>query len=150
MILYLDASALVKYYAAELGSAKVMEVISHAALIGTAVITRAEVSAALAKAVRTRALTEAEARSGLQALREEWPYLMRLEVSETLIARADLLAWDLGLRGYDAVHLAAALAWREAIGTQVTLATFDQQLWAAAKRVGLTPYPEDVWQRKAQ
>jgi predicted nucleic acid-binding protein len=150
MILYLDASALVKYYAAEPGSAKVMEAISRAELIGTAIITRAEVSAALAKAVRTRALTEAEARSGLQTLREEWPHLMRLEVSETLIARADLLAWDLGLRGYDAVHLAAALAWREAIGAQVTLATFDQQLWAAAERVELTPYPEDVRQRKAQ
>ena len=56
MILYLDASALVKRYVAEPGSAEVSEAISRAEAIGTALISRAEVAAALAKAVRGKAL----------------------------------------------------------------------------------------------
>ena len=52
MILYLDASALVKRYVAEPGSVEVNEAISRAEVTGTALISRAEVAAALAKAVR--------------------------------------------------------------------------------------------------
>ena len=39
-----------------------------------------------------------------------------------LITHADRLAWDHGLRGYDAVHLAAADLWQDALGEEVTLA----------------------------
>jgi predicted nucleic acid-binding protein len=48
MIAYLDASALVKRYVAEAGSTEVNGLISEAEALGTAVISRAEVSAALA------------------------------------------------------------------------------------------------------
>jgi predicted nucleic acid-binding protein len=68
-------------------------------------------------------------------------------------AGADSLAWELGLRGYDAVHLASALLWKEGMGQEVALATFDQQLWEAASQLGLVPFPDDLpgtlasWQR---
>ena len=52
MIVYLDASALVKRYIAEAGSPDVEVLIGEAQAIGTAVISRAEVAAALAKAAR--------------------------------------------------------------------------------------------------
>ena len=45
MILYLDSSALVKRYVDEPGSAVVGEAISRAAIIGTGLISRAEVAA---------------------------------------------------------------------------------------------------------
>ena len=51
MILYLDASALVKRYVAELGSPQMSEAIAEAEMIGTVIISRAEIAAALAKAV---------------------------------------------------------------------------------------------------
>jgi predicted nucleic acid-binding protein len=144
MILYLDASALVKRYVTEPGSAEVSEVISEAEVIGTALISRAEVAAALAKAVRMDALTQEEALASLQVFRNEWPDLMRVQVTEILIARADTLAWEHGLRGYDAVHLAAASLWQDAMREQVTLSTFDRRLWAAAKRAGLACHPADL------
>jgi predicted nucleic acid-binding protein len=144
MILYLDASALVKRYVAEPGSAEVGEAISRAEMTGTALVSRAEVAAALAKAVRAGALSPEGARKSLQAFRNEWPDLMRVQVSEWLVARADAYAWEHGLRGYDAVHLAAAVVWQEAVGEPVTLATFDRQLWAAAEGVGLAAYPADL------
>lgn len=56
--------------------------------------------------------------------------------------RAEALAWDFGLRGYDAVQLASAITWQEAVGTEILLATFDQQLWDAAPKAGVKAWPE--------
>ncbi len=144
MILYLDASALVKRYVAEIGSAEIEQVIGEAALVGTGLISRAEVSAALAKSVRVGALTAKEADDGLKAFRKDWRDLVRVQVSEVVIARADALAWQYELRGYDAVHLAAASLWQEVMGEPITLASFDRQLWTASEQAGLIPFPNDL------
>jgi predicted nucleic acid-binding protein len=144
VILYLDASALVKRYVAEMGSLEMSKAIAEAEIIGTVLISRAEVGAALAKAVRARRLTREGALTSLQIFRQEWRDIVRVQVTEMLVARADLLAWDHGLRGYNAVQLAAAILWQDAIGEVVTMATFDQQLWSAAGQMGLEPYPIDL------
>jgi predicted nucleic acid-binding protein len=144
VILYLDASALVKRYVAERGTREVAEAIASAEVVGTSLITRAETAAALAKAVRVGALTRDEAASALQVFRSEWPNLVRVQATEVLVARADELAWDLGLRGYDAVHLASALVWQDGMGERVTVATFDRQLWEAAEGRGLAVFPDDL------
>jgi predicted nucleic acid-binding protein len=144
MILYLDASALVKRYVAELGSPEVSSAISRAEVTGTALLSRAEVEAALAKAVRLQALAREEGLASLQVFRNEWLDLVRVQVTEMVVAQAGDLAWDHGLRGYNAVHLAAASAWQGALGERVTFATFDKHLWAAAESVGLEAYPADL------
>ena len=144
MIVYLDASALVKRFVAEIGSAQVDALIARADAIGTAVISRAEVTAALDKAARMGALARDEAQVALQAFRIQWPDLIRLQMSEVVVAQADHLAWDHGLRGYDAVHLAAARFWQSSLGGSVTMATFDRQLWEASAMVGLAVWPEDL------
>ena len=144
MIIYLDASALVKRYIAETGSQEVDQIITTADLIATALISRAEVAAALAKAVRVNALHSDNANNALKRFRAQWNNLIRLQMTETLIIRADALAWDYGLRGYDAVHLAAAQIWQETIGEPVVLATFDRQLWTAGQSTGLSSWPDDL------
>ncbi len=113
MILYLDASALVKRYIAELGTPEVAAATAAADAVGTSIISRGETAAALAKAVRMQTLSQAEAASVLQVFRSEWPNLVQVQSTETLVARADVLAWELGLRAYDAVHLASALLWQD-------------------------------------
>jgi predicted nucleic acid-binding protein len=143
-ILYLDASALVKRYIAERGSSQVAEAIAEAEVVGTSLISRAEVAAALAKAVRTGTLTQEGAASALQVFRSEWPTLVRVQATEMVVTRADSLAWEQGLRGYDAVHLASALLWQEGLGEPVTMAVFDLRLWEAAKERGLVPFPDDL------
>ena len=57
---------------------------------------------------------------------------------------ADDLAWQYGLRGYDAMHLAAALLWQDGLEESVTLATFDRQLWQAGRQSGLAVFPADL------
>jgi predicted nucleic acid-binding protein len=144
MILYLDASSLVKRYVDEWGSDEVARATETATLVGTVVVTRVEVSAAMAKAARLNILTRKEASRGLRAFRQEWADFVQLQVTDLLISRADVLAWEHDLRGYDAVQLAAASLWQEMLGDEVTLSTFDQRLWTTAREVGLATHPQDL------
>jgi len=141
VIVYLDASALVKRYVAEAGSAEVESLIAGAQAIGTAVVSRAEVAAALAKAARVGLIKRDAAMKALEAFNADWEHLIRLQLGEPLAARAATLAWEHGLRGYDAVHLATALGWRETLGEAVTVATYDRELWRGAQASGLSPWP---------
>lgn len=144
MILYLDASALVKRYVSEDGSDLVADAIDHAEAAGTAVITGAEVGAALAKGARLGLLGEEAARTALRVLRSEWPNLVRLPITESVVQSAITLAWEHGLRGYDSVQLAAGLSWRAALQEPICFATFDVSLWNAARVAGLEPFPVDL------
>jgi len=141
VIVYFDSSALVKRYLAEADSAQVRTLLAEAVITGTSLISRAEVSAALAKAVRMNWLTRDLAGQLLRVFRAQWADLITVDVTEAVVAQADSLAWEYGLRGYDAVHLASALLWQNGLSETVTLATFDKQLWAAAQLVGLEVWP---------
>lgn len=144
MILYIDASALVKRYVMEHGSNEVIELTAKADIVATSVVSRAEVAAALARAARLGVLDHDAARRAQRTFSREWPDLGRLPVTELLVSRAETLAWGYGLRGYDAVQLASALTWQESIGPSVVLATFDQQLWEAGPGAGLQIWPEEL------
>lgn len=142
MILYVDASALVKRYVSEAGSTAVISVTSDAEAVATVLISRAEVAAALARSVRLGVLDENGGRRAQRKFTREWPDLVRLPISEALLVRAESAAWQYGLRGYDAVQLAAAAIWQDSVGAEVTLATFDRELWQAASKAGLQVWPE--------
>jgi uncharacterized protein len=141
---YLDASALVKRYVVERGSRETNALTAASEIVATSLVTRAEVAAALAKAVRMGLVSEDGARRAQRLFVEDWPDLVRVPVTDALMARAEALAWTHGLRGYDAVQLASAIAWREAIGTDILLATFDRQLWEAAPKAGLMAWPDTL------
>lgn len=142
MIAYLDASALVKRYVSERGSRETIALTVDAELTATSIVSRAEVAAALGKAARIGLVTRDVARSAQRSFASDWPDLARVPVTEALVERAEALAWEHGLRGHDAVQLASALTWQESVGQAIVVATFDQHLWEAATRSGLTPWPE--------
>jgi predicted nucleic acid-binding protein len=144
MIAYLDASALVKRYLLERGSRETIQLTSQAEMTATSIISRAEVAAGLAKAVRTRVVMDDAAKRARRSFVADWPDLLRVSVTEALVERAEALAWEHRLRGYDAVHLASALTWQASAGEEIVLATFDRQLWEAAKQTGLKPWPEQL------
>ena len=143
--LYLDTSALVKCYIAEDGSDDVIALMADAAAVATSLVTRTEVAAELAKAVREDRVDEDEAQRAHRKFLREWPDFGRVPVTDALVERADALAWEHGLRAYDSVQLAAALACEDmvgALGVDVLLATFDRQLRKAAARSGLSMWPQ--------
>lgn len=144
MIVYLDASALVKRYVTERGSRETGELSAKADVVATSLVSRAEVAAALAKAVRLGIVEPDNGRRAQRAFASQWPDIAKVPVTEALMSRAEALASDFALRGYDAVQLASALTWQEAVGAEITLATFDRQLWDAGKKAGIRIWPETL------
>ncbi len=142
MIVYADTSALVKLFVKEEWADETRGMLRDAQVMGTGMLTRAELVAALARGVRRGYLVVEEAEEARRRLKEVWESWVRVAVSEGVVTRAGEVAWRYGLRGYDAVHLAAALVWQEGIGHSVTLATFDKELWEAAGEEGLGVWPE--------
>jgi predicted nucleic acid-binding protein len=144
VIVYLDASALVKRYVTERGSRETGELSARADVVATSLVSRAEVAAALAKAVRLGIVEPERGRKAQRAFARQWPDIAKVPVTEALVSRAEALAWDYALRGYDAVQLASALTWQEAVGAEITLATFDRQLWDAGRQAGVRMWPETL------
>ena len=141
MILYLDASALVKRYIQERESENVNAWIEAAEMVVTGLISRVEVAAAIARAGRMKLISTDDALAALRQFRSEWDSFQRLPITENTVIRGDALAYEHNLRGYDATHLACALIWQETLGMPVTLASFDRQLIAAARVVQMAFLP---------
>lgn len=144
MIVYLDASALVKRYISEDGSPEVNALITRADSTVTNLISRAEVTAAIMRASRMEIISREDALQAIEFFRSEWETLQRLPATEATVARADSLVSNYDLRGYDAVHLAAALIWGEAIVETITMATYDHNLWNVARKAGLDIWPNHL------
>ena len=144
MNLYLDISALIKRYVIEPGASDVRTLIQQVELFATARITRAEMAAALAKSIRMKVASTKQANRNFVTLQSDWPAIFCIEISEIVVNQATLWAWDYNLRGYDAIHLAAASLWQKSMDETVTIATFDRQLWTIAQQVGLAVYPLDL------
>jgi predicted nucleic acid-binding protein len=144
LICYLDSSALVKRYVLESGSDTVERLLSEADTAGTAWISLVEVVAGLTKVVRTSVLTPEEADSAIRSFRDDWPDLMRMQITEFLLEHAADLARQHGLRGYDAVQLAAATIWQDNTEKPVTFVSFDRHLRLAAQKEGLATQPEEI------
>jgi predicted nucleic acid-binding protein len=142
MILYADTSALVKLFVTEAHSEATRYVFQNAEALGTGLLTRAELGSALARGAQRGLLSEHAAQEARRRLQRVWPTWIHITMSENLVSRAEALAWQFRLRGYDSVHLAAAQIWQEQIAHPVTLATFDQELWEAAPLASLKVWPE--------
>ncbi|MGQ9684462.1 MAG: type II toxin-antitoxin system VapC family toxin [Anaerolineae bacterium] len=112
--------------------------------MGTAAITQVEVPAALAKAVTMGTVTPEAVLSAWSAFRSQWAMYYRLQVGEALLDRAAAIAWGQGLRGDDAVHLAASILWQEALQETVVLLTYDRELWRRARAIGQAVLPEQL------
>ncbi len=109
---YLDTSAIVKRYVNELGTLWVLSLTEYAArnVLYTVRVAGPELVAALARKVRTGDVSRPAAERAGDSFRQDWRVQYQIvDVTDGLATRAMNLAEKHGLRGYDAVHLAAAL-----------------------------------------
>jgi uncharacterized protein len=141
---YLDASALVKRYLAETGSAWVESLCAD--LVNNAVaIARfglVETAAAFAAKRRGQFITDSEYESALnELLRDAGERYRLIAVGQTVIDNAIQLTRRQKLRGYDAIHLACALALNGPLAAHglplLTFVAADDNLLAAARSEGL-------------
>jgi uncharacterized protein len=133
LILYLDTSALVKAYVAETSSDSVRSWITRAGEVATVSIAYAEARAAFARHAREGRLAKPDLRLVVNRLDDDWSRYTIVETTDGIVAKAGALAERHALRGFDAIHLAAALELRST-DTTVDFACFDARLNRAARR----------------
>jgi len=139
-----DASGIVKHYLHEVGTSWIQSLVDPAASheIFLTRITRVEMTAAVTRRGRGGTLPGATVATILAQFRLDAAHQYNiLEITPALLANAEQLAEIYGLRGYDAVQLAASVELhhkRQAAGmSSITLISADQELNTAASSEGL-------------
>lgn len=135
MIAYFDTSALVPLLIKEPGSGSVSRLWDSADRVVSVLIVYPETRAALAQARRLGRVTAQQLRSVVDDLERRCEQMDMFDVDDALARRAGDLAEQHSLRGYDAVHLAAAHRVNDA---ELVVVAGDRSLLAAAIADGLT------------
>lgn len=144
MIFYFDTSALLKAYVQENGSQEVIALMDEGDhLFGSVVLTKVEMASAIQRAIRATGSSSTNATIAWQDFLDDWQAFTRLRITTGIIERAADIAWKHRLRGYDSLHLAAALLWQESLDANVVFAAFDQELLQASQKAGLEPWSQD-------
>ena len=140
MILYLDTSSLVKLYLDEDHSDLVHTWASGAEVLCASRVTFPEAMAALARRWRQGDLDDGSFDAVCRALADDWPGISVVDLNEEAAAE---LAVRLDLRGFDAVHLAAAIEVVTISEAPTFFSSFDRQLNRAARAEGLAVLDAD-------
>jgi predicted nucleic acid-binding protein len=133
---FFDASALVKRYVAEAGSAAVQRA-TRRETVAVARIAHAEVAASLARAARAQIIAVTRRDEALDRLDEDMARWRVVELRPRVAARARALVCAHPLRGYDAVQLASILDLRDH-GAAVRAWCTDTTLCAAIEAEGIS------------
>lgn len=133
MIVYFETSAFVKLLVGEEGTDQATRWWVGADAVVASSLLYAEARAAIAAARRGRRLPEDVADVAVVRLHELVAQVALVLPTRDVVWRAGTLAEVHGLRGYDAVHLASALA----VGPEVSVVTADRALLGAARAEGL-------------
>lgn len=132
MITYVDTSSLIKLVIDEVGSTQVGVIWDSADVVASATLVVVEGRAALAAAQRGGRLDSRRYRQAREEFNALVDALLLVKITEKLVSNAADLAESESLRGYDAVHLAAALTIEATV-----LTSADSALCDAALRRGL-------------
>jgi len=131
VITYVDTSTLIKLLIDEDGTAEAGQIWDEPDELVSVRIGHVEARAALAAAHRQGRITASVLRAATAGLDVLWSQLSVIEVDDDLMRLAGNLATTHALRGYDAVHLAAA----QLVGADV-FSSADLHLCAAASSSG--------------
>ena len=141
---FADSSAPVKRYVREAGSAWMMALTHPSAgnAVFAALVTGAEIVAALVRRARTGSVTAADATAAIVMFRHHFRSQFEIvQVTDAVLERAMDLAENHGLRGYDAIQLASALLTRDQLAARglpvLTFLSADARLNTAAGAEGL-------------
>ncbi len=134
MIAYFDTSAFIPLIVEEPGSEAAGRLWDDADHLVTVRLLYVEARAAVAQAERTGRVTRRQLPRLVADVDSLYAQLDHLDVDEILVRRAGELAQQVGLRGYDAVHLAGAERLRD---RELVLVAGDGPLLDAATELGL-------------
>jgi predicted nucleic acid-binding protein len=137
VIAYLDTSALVPLLVEEPSSVLCRRLWDEADEVLTVRIAYVEAAAALAAAARLGRLEDRALRASRRVLADLWSQFGIVEVDQALVERAADIAGKQALRGYDAVHAAAA---EQLADPQLVAGSGDRRLLEAWRDLDLATY----------
>lgn len=137
MIAYLDTSALVPLLIDEASSSACRELWDDSDDVVSARLAYVEAAAAVAQARRLGRLTARQQRAALRMLDDLWSQMQIAEIDQPLVERAAQVADQLALRGYDAVHCAAAVLVND---ESLVAAAGDRELLSAWHTLGVNTF----------
>jgi predicted nucleic acid-binding protein len=137
-LIYADSSVIVKRYYQEPGSHRVRESWARSERVFTSRVAYAEVHAALARKRRDGGISAAQLRTIGDAFESEWPAYDQILIDRATSANVRRLVLRHTLRGFDAIHLSAALWLQEQFGESVEFWVSDERLIVAAGKERLT------------
>lgn len=144
MLIFLDSSALVKYYVTEQGSVWIRSLVNDSQnVILVSAIALAEVTAALARRQREGLFGKRFLRQSYQSFQEDLRVTFQnIPVDDAILTEAAELAIRHPLKGYDAVQIATAIAVQQRF-VALTFISADKQMLRAAQAEGMqTDNPE--------
>lgn len=142
MIVYLDSSAIIKQYLDdELGIVDLEAITSASAGLVTSRLSYVEVRAGLAAARRANRLASIAHDRAVASFDAAWTAFDVVELTETVGARAGVMAEAFGLRAGDAIQLASVL---EMDLEETMLVAWDARLLLAARAAGVTAFPAEI------
>jgi hypothetical protein len=133
---YFDASALVKRYVRERGTAKVRRLLTSDVAV-TSRLSAVEIASALARRAREGSFSATARDRAVAAFDTDLASMLVVELTAAIVARAQALVRRHALRAGDAIQLASCLYIKEALGEEPSFVAFDDRLANAARSENL-------------
>jgi predicted nucleic acid-binding protein len=140
VIVYAESSAVLAWLLGEGAATSVQTVLADAERVVASALTPLECFRALARGVATGQLPEADAGAASHLLGSVSRGWALLEMTGPALERARQPFPEEPVRTLDAMHLAAALEFQQALG-RLTLLSLDDGIRTNATALGLTPAP---------
>jgi uncharacterized protein len=132
---FFDASALVKRYVREEGSARVARLLRSDS-VAVSRLSEVEVVSALVRRAREGTLRAVDRDRALAAFERDIARFVVVELTAVVVGRARTLLQGYPLRGADALQMASGLHLLDHLAAEVPLVAFDQRLVEAWRTEG--------------
>jgi predicted nucleic acid-binding protein len=133
---YVDTSDLVKLYFDEAGSEAIRQLVERTDVLATSVVAYAETRSTFARRRRERFLSRAQHAAAVTQFDLDWPRIVSIPVDADLARSAGRMADRLGIRGFDAIHLASFERLASHSEGELIFSSSDERLVKAARRLG--------------
>jgi predicted nucleic acid-binding protein len=140
VIPYAESSAVLAWLLGEPDGAEVAKILRNTTRVVTSAITGVECARALVRGAATERLTSADELAALRLLDTAERSWTLLDVTERILDRARVRFPNEPVRTLDALHLATAVSFREALGS-VTMVSLDERVRSNARGLGLEVAP---------
>ncbi len=140
MIAYAESSAVLAWVLGEPDGSQVREILRDATRVVTSALTGVESARALARGATTGRITAADELAALRLLDTAERSWTLLDLTDRVLNRSRVPFPNEPVRTLDALHLATAVLFQEALGN-VTMVSLDERVRSNARGLGLGVEP---------